>query len=736
MKNWLRHIGTVCLLAALSTGLFAQQNLIQINPNEVTVTETQVNNNLQPPPKIDTTTPKYSNDNQQIPTSYLTPLGRPLCGGIVNGQLQPSCGYAKAALIGKARSDCPPGTIFDIGNWACYKCPSGYGRTANNVAMWDACSKKVPDQLARATYNSKVRPAPPAPQPAGAILDARNGGEYWSCPSGLGRTMSAIDAWDACGMIGREAKPATFLMKACANGWYDPRNGGECWSCPAGFGRTGAAVNEWNACLRTEDLKPAEKMAALTCETGDHFDFVDGGTCWRCPKESVRSLMSAKGPQACDYRNKIKWKTPAKKQPGLFGLDGAEEIALEILTKRKEIDELVMEAAKKRKGNPQQWIDQEWATINKDPAQSAILTAAVLARVMDAALAPVAQRTPAEARLIAAVEAQMRGNRIFIADQAQQYFDNWVAAVQARHARDNKGMSSMFVALGTPPDVDDLVMDAISVTAGFGAMGAGMWVITTGPNFLALVPHARLTGEALKALTLAADGVLKTASGTITTAGSGLGAVASSAAGPLVIISGAAIIAQVVITDTLNAERVRLTTKNNLEVAQQPVNLGVLLQSQNGAKDLMFHWGMLTNTSSRPSAAFFTRVAAIAAEKGIGPVTFDIVSEANTCLQAAGSKLSLVACTRANPTRWIAKGSTLVPLGNEGMCLSGTAAGPALAQCQPTNPQWMLQQQWRLEASGQIFSAAGSMLVAKGAEVTVQTINPTLPGSKWKALTK
>lgn len=766
MKNWLQQMGTACLLATLSTGLLAQEgtgrnnhnkveatpqtntttqvapsnvvttdlnqpqtttpqtNLIVIDPNKVTTTGPQYNTNQQTPPPI-----TVQNPGGNATVQSLNVKGWTRCGGVdANGKLQPGCGYERAQLIGKARGDCPSGTIFDIGKWACYKCPSGYGRTGNNVTMWDACSKKVPDQIARATYESKVKSAPAAPQPAGAILDARNGGEYWSCPSGLGRTMSAIDAWDACGMIGREAKPATFLAKACANGWYDPRNGGECWSCPAGFNRTGGAVNEWNACLRTEDLKPAEKMAALTCETGDHFDFIDGGTCWRCPKGTARSIAYVKGSEACRI-TEMRWVAPPRSLPGIFGLAGAEELAIEMMKDRTVVDGTLSEIARKFNGDAKKMIADEWQTLAAKPGDSAVLKGLMLARVVEIAKMPAAKRTATEAKYLAAVETAVQQNKLFLAEQAQQYYDMWVLKRQLEIAA-LPPSSRIYARLGTPPEATSVIFEVIGGTAPLGMLGvigygfAMMATNTSYPALIAFVPHA-------KALSL---GV----STAITSGGSSLSSIAAASA-PVVAMAVFAVIATAqVIKEAADGDRVRISTQNNVEVAKQPVNLNTLLQMKDGTEQLSYHWAAITNAASTSGAGFTKKIADIQTQAtASGQPTFDIISiDSNTCLQADGAKVSLVACNRAKPTRWIAKSGTLVPLGNEGMCLSGSAAGPTLVQCQPMNPQWMQQQQWRLEKTGLIVSGAGLMLVAKGGGVTNMSVNPAQAGGKWKTETK
>ena len=772
-STWLQQMGTACLLATLSTGLLAQEStgrnnhnkvettpqtntttqvapgnvvtidlnqpqtttpqttLIVIDPNKVTTTGPQNNTNQQTPPPI-----TVQNTGGSSAVQSLNLKGWARCGGVdAKSKLQGNCGYERAQLIGKARGDCPSGTIFDIGTWACYKCPSGYNRTGNNVTMWDACSKKVPDELSRAKYESKVKSAPSAPQPAGAILDGRNGGEYWSCPEGYGRTAAAVNEWNACGMILKDAKPATFLAKACTNGWYDPRNGGECWSCPAGFNRSGAAVNEWNACVRIEDLKPSEKIAALTCEAGDHFDTIDGGTCWRCPKGTSRSLAHVKGSEAC-HITEMRWVAPPRSLPGIFGLAGAEELAIEMMKDRAIVDGTLSAIARKFKGDAKKMIADEWQTLATKPGDSAVLKGLMFARVVEIAKMPAAKRTATEAKYLAAVETAVRQNKLFLAEQAQQYYDMWVLKRQLEIAA-LPPSSRTYGRLGTPPEATSVVFDIIGGTAPLGMLGVvsyGFVMMATNtsyPALLAFVPHApALTGAAIDVATSAAT------TG-ITSAGSSLSSVVAASA-PVVAMAVFAVVATTqVIKEAIDADRVRITTQNNVEVAKQPVNINTLLQMKDGMEQLSYHWATITNAASASSAAFTNKIAAIQTQTtASGLTTFDIISIAsNTCLQADGAKVSLVACNRAKPTRWVAKRGSLALGSDESKCLTA-AATPSLVTCQPTNPQFMAQQKWSLDQSGMIVSGAGSCLIAKGNEVMVAGCNPTLPGIKWKAETK
>lgn len=51
------------------------------------------------------------------------------CGGLTpNGSLEPPCAATAAVFESAAVGNCPSGSFFDLGTWACYSCPSGYDR--------------------------------------------------------------------------------------------------------------------------------------------------------------------------------------------------------------------------------------------------------------------------------------------------------------------------------------------------------------------------------------------------------------------------------------------------------------------------------------------------------------------------------------------------------------------------------------------------------------------------------
>lgn len=533
--------------------------------------------------------------------------GKPLCGGTVNGKLQEPCGREPAEYIGKARGECPRGSFFDVGTWTCFKCPSGYQRTANNVEEWDACSKDVPDQVLRAKYEGR------ASCPPGAFIDPRNGGECWSCPSGFGRTMAAVDAWDACGAVFRDARRATFRGKACDTGFYDPRKGGECWSCPAGSLRTGAAVDQHNACIREVDLKPAERIAPLTCQEGDHFDFIDGGTCWRCPDNYARTVFNVKTNDACETLT-LQWQPPARKSlPGLFNLPGAEQIAIEIVTQsREDLIEAARTAARTLRTSEAEISAIETKLLETDPAKSGFLSMAILTRAINALERPASQRSKAENDLIGAIEANIRSNRIFTADQARQMYLNWVKTRELQIARDSQTrdgrlrLTSTTNRKGVPPDVHTMVSRTIrGAAAPMANIGIAIVSMSSARN---VIPTFKLWSPHIQR-TVWQAGQLVTKS-SLTSAGGSVGAVAAATAGPLVVLTAAAITAQLAIEEIAESERIRITTEDNLRHAKQPINLKVFLEQEGAIDELLYHWGVMTGPHTRPSPNYFNALRA------------------------------------------------------------------------------------------------------------------------------
>ncbi len=664
-----------------------------------------------------------------VEVSAETLPGRPICGGAVGNQIQPACDRQPAKFISKARRDCPRGSFFDIGTWACFQCPPGYQRTANSVTEWDACSKDVPDQTARAKYESR------APCPPGAFVDPRNGGECWSCPSGYGRTLAAVDAWDACGAVLKDAKAATFRGKACKNGWHDPRKGGECWSCPRGFIRTAAAVDQHNACLREVDLQPAKRTAALTCEAGDHFDLIDGGTCWRCPTNYVRTVMGVKTREACENLS-LQWDVPNRNLPGLFRLKGAEALAIEIIRDRDQLNLMIAQGAKDLSKNPDVWVKEAWETMAKDPAQSGFLSTAILMKAVNALEKPAAKRSSAERDLIQEIETGIRENRIFLADQARQMYENWIHMRQLTLAANAKrgGMSSVAARIGSPPDFHTMISKTVrGAAAPLANLGIGIVAMSNAtrhiPTFKVFAPHG---GKLIKQVLYTGEKVAKVViKKGVTTAGSSAANIAAAAAGPMAILTATMITLQMGIEEIAESEKMRITIADNLRLAAQQVRLEEFIQQKDGFEQVMHHWGIITSAPSKPSPAFFAAVKGSAGPSQVsGPGQINITTNQVTipkpgsssvtiqhgtfklalnakpslCLGSSdGKSLKLVGCADRAAVMWNQNGDVLQAPGGKCMDIAGesTRAG---AQIILWNCHGKANQKWQFSSRDELVS--------------------------------
>ena len=184
---------------------------------------------------------------------------------------------------------------------------------------------------------------------------------------------------------------AVFVGKvSCpAGAFLDERNGGECWKCPEDHLRTAAAVTAANACQTNLDFEPATKTAALTCPAGQHFDFIDGGTCWSCPQDTTRSLHGVKSDKACRIK-KMRWVVPARGKYSLFGLGSrADDILAKLIAERTRIDEAAKAAAKVSGTSEAEAITNVWKVIDANPSESPVLSALLAQIVMETAIKPV-----------------------------------------------------------------------------------------------------------------------------------------------------------------------------------------------------------------------------------------------------------------------------------------------------------------------------------------------------------
>ena len=660
--------------------------------------------------------------------------GHSVCGGITaNGQLQPPCGFEAARFVSKAVGKCSPGSFFDIGTWSCYSCPTGYNRNAKAVTSEKACDRKVSKQSVAAEFLGKKQ------CPPGTFMDARNGGECWTCPPGYGRTAAGVDKWNACGKVMKKAVSATFKGSACPPGSFtDPRNGGECWTCPEGFNRTANSVTGTRACVQVLEFLPAQKIEALTCKAGDHFDFIDGGTCWSCPPNFIRTVYGVKTGKACETQE-MKWATPTRDMPGLFGLSSAiEDMALELIKDRKEIDAAIADGTSQVTGAKLDDVKKTaWLLLENEPWRSDILPAVIVSKILAAARKPVNQQTAVEKKILNDLGNQIQWNRQFIAAQTRQAFDVWMKTRTADQAARSKNNMTMFIgAVATPPDFNKIVSATVQAGTMATTLGSGVGTVFFAKSFKLLAPYA---GKGSKVATV----LLKIATpvGKVAVTGSRL---ASAAAGPALTAVTTAITIAMELDKYIKIEATEGKIRQAEKIASQPADIGLLLQEKNGEDQFLFHWMALTNAETVPSSTFRAKLAALQAGGsspslpqmptiiGGKPLSGAITSDAarlsatlasqkvqpkggfrfefsavpGLCMVQQNNTAQTIALgdCRAQNTPWLvpdARTKELVIADDYCVSIDGTASGPAtpvlIQKCSSTK-----QKAWALESQGQI----------------------------------
>ena len=559
---------------------------------------------------------------QQTQAAF-TEGGYAICGAmdLRTNTLLGACGFASATKTGKAVGECPRGSFFDIGTWACFTCPSGYNRTGFAVDTPQACSKTVSAQ-----YKSANRVGAHKSCPRGSFKDLRNGGECWSCPAGFGRTLSAVNEWDACGAFAQPARRAEFIDRVCPEGSFPDLNG-SCYTCPDGFRRTAAAVTAHNACFRNESLVPAQQTAALTCKPGEHFDFVDGGTCWSCPDASVRSIYGVKTNQACEYTN-MRWQPKIRTPNGLFGLPGGHEIAAQVIQERVGIDAIIAKFISDdnlNKADADELTTKSWDLIRTTPESSPILKGAVYDHVFN--LIKTGAKTQAERDLLNYFAVYVQQSRLLVANEMSKVWESWQRGRQAWLASRGNNLVGAYDTGVAPPKMEIMVSDVMQLAPSAAIVMTFMGAQAIEANSAAV---AQLTSQFAKtilpyrfreATTTVVNAVKTGAQAAGSTASAGIGAFA----GPLVILTATSIIASIATDIALDQNKQEAIVKDALAVAQRPVILGRLLRTDEGRTEVASNWALMTQEPIKPNTRTWAKL--MPAEKATGAgdhsVTFE-----------------------------------------------------------------------------------------------------------------
>lgn len=459
---------------------------------------------------------------------------RPKCGAVIDGKLKP-CESKYARYESAATFECPDGSD-QSGNFECYECPKGYGRSFAAATSERACV--IGDPSVKHEFMAATLVGPLCPEDS--FYDPIRGGECWSCPKDYKRSAASVASKIACvrGIGGRlEWSPATVVkVAACESGSFlDVRNHGECWSCPSETIRTVYPVNGDKACARLggRNYAPATKVGSRVCAGPESFwsgagvneeDLAEmrkrateannsdelqrlkglktakAGTCWSCPSGYARSMAGIKTADACTP-TQMQWETAPYKEPGLFNLAGADAVLLDVIRRNPKLaqdalDKAAAAMAANGKIAKDQALKQQKALLASNPEKSPAASALLLVRVLGAVAEP-AKASPSETRLVESFRAYVSARRQYFAQDAIDAYDTWKATDDYMRSRVKGSLASLFDYGTVPPDFGALaVLGAVSGFARDTAIGVALDSVPVLGDVLALAFSAAGNGFA------------------------------------------------------------------------------------------------------------------------------------------------------------------------------------------------------------------------------------------------
>jgi len=524
---------------------------------------------------------------------------------------------------------CGEGTFYHLGTNECYSCPAGYNRSAAPIDAPNACFIPMREEFSHPTHHKRT--IWPHECSSGTFWDGYNGGNCYSCPSGFRRTAYAISDSRACARtVGEQQARATLVKKAeCGPGEIrDDRiqgtqnfaRGGGCWTCPIGTDRTVHPIDGAQACERAPGVQwaSATRARGMTCEANEIFDPVSsgnpsvasalaarnaanpaspvqaksiGGTCWECPPGFRRNASTVFGGAACDPPG-IAWKPAPYNQPGLFGLRGAEAVALKLVAERTVINTIIRDLQASGTA-PANFAQTAWDQIGTRPQDSAVLAMAVFSRVVEAATDP-SRATPDERALLEDVIEQIRLFRVFMAQDALNAYLAWKGGEDFRKSLYARSQLQVMTDTGeVPPDFEQITAESIMASLGatIAANTAIYMTMSSAQVFKSLFPFA--VRAITKSLTAAATAAGKTVTqAAITAASSSAGAALS--AGPQIIVTFGLVVLQVAIEQQIAIATAEPKLRAGVATATNSrTDFARLMATPEGSAQAQSHWAML-----------------------------------------------------------------------------------------------------------------------------------------------
>lgn len=472
-----------------------------------------------------------------------------------------------------------------VGYTGCWVCPAGFKRSTNaiyekNGAM--ACFQDTPEAWSKATMLGQAKCKP------GEFEDSRNGGECWSCRAGTTRSVYPVHEGRACTVWGG----------------YTYARATETASGVLGCG-TGLGSDKAETFFDTITSKDPNVQAAIRRQSGgtlpQGIGQSAGGTCWTCPAGFKRMDGSAPvyGAQACGSLTMV-WKSAPYSHPGLFGLDGGEEVALALVKDGALINLFADGAVPKLAPTSAEARKKVWEEIARSPQTSGPLLLAVLVRIKAAATDP-ANASPAEKRLAASFSKAVVSFRTYLANEAIGAYEMWYVLA---HPKVETNRVSLGIVVGSdvdtavPPDFVEITRNAINGgIAGGVAAGVGTGIA----GYLGFTSEAVMKAIFSQGTTMGANLLAGGSTPGVAIFGAGMGSTAASV-GPQIIITAAVQLIIQVLQMHIQAMEAGPKLQANLLSAQQPYDLARLMKTSDGATEISSYWTTATSGTSRGPA--------------------------------------------------------------------------------------------------------------------------------------
>ncbi|MEQ9558962.1 MAG: hypothetical protein RIG67_24565 [Rhodospirillales bacterium] len=385
------------------------------------------------------------------------------------------------------------------------------------------------------------------------------------------------------------AKPEGKPLRSCATDEF--RGDRACWKCPAGFERSARDSSGDKACrkgsLSSKVFAPAVRMRELGCPGSQKFRAVNGGSCWSCPATYKMVVGNPLKKKICQAQE-LGWKPPAFAEPGLFGIKGGPDIALDLLRNPQLVTDLMVATAKMTGVKDLRgYVTQEWTTIRDNPNASVTLTGMAWMKLLDM-LSPQrkAPLSQLESALLLSFADYVRARRSFVAQDAIDMYDNWKAAEDLRGKQYISSGAALMDLGSPPPNFQAQAMQNLAPGAvGSAALVTAIAGFSSGKVLTALVPYVGAK------TTQAATGLVGWVTTTVTVgSSSSVASVIAAAAGPvgaiLILATGSAQVAAKVI----KSERARPILEGKLRDAQKLPNLTKMAGSDKGMQELNVYW--------------------------------------------------------------------------------------------------------------------------------------------------